>query len=521
LTSYLVDSHDNRNNRLKRLSKEKRKQAGIEFPKPSQQQHLLVIRLDLASHHKGKEEMKGTIQEKLKGLCGLFEQLDNGKRRIDKLDDNGRLSRLTLEEFHFSATVGFGIGFFDKLGIPDNKRPKKIKSMPDHVGLGDVTTYTLAQTDLIIQLGSISDFVNRWVFENNIEPAENKRTQKDEKEPPDIVRAIGGWATVTDLHAGFQRIDGRNLMGFNDGISNPSPGSGDKFDNVVWTTEEDEGPILRDGTYMAFQKIEHDLEQWRELSVKEQEKWVGRNKVTGLLLGTPENEDKKFIEGLNDDDAKTKEKLRNLLKDQSDPEKQFYDFDISKNNIPAWSHIRKANPRQEKMPNGKRLDKRLIFRRGYPFIETGLNNETISGLLFVSFQRDIENTFEFIKKNWLNKKDFPAREYRPFTKHELNKRRSQGLFSSEELQKIRFDSSKRQLLGLDDNNALKEKMKEIENPDTQNTGREGFAGPSKLGVIPTGQFLASIPYGGGYYFIPPIPEKCITLIGQQFFEKRL
>jgi Dyp-type peroxidase family len=402
--------------------------------------------------------------------------------------------------------------------------------MPDHVGLGDVTPYSLAQTDLIIQLASSSDFVNRYVFENKLESQEEKGNdnksksigkQEGEGDAPDIITAIGGWATVCDIHAGFQRIDGRNFMGFNDGVSNPNPGSGNEFDSVVWSTEKDEGSVLKDGTYMVFQKIEHDLDQWRELTRQEQEQWVGRNKTTGLLLGTPENKDERFIEALENDDLKAKEKLRKLLDDQSDPEKPFYDSEIYKNNVPAWSHVRKVNPRQEKMPDGKRIEKRTIFRRGYLFMETGLNNRTASGLLFVSFQRDIENSFEFVKKNWLNNKNFPTPKIRAFTKHELNKRHSQGRFSLTTLGQIRLDISKRHLLGLDDSDVLKDKLEETKDGDTQNTGREGLAGPSELGVVPTGDFIAIIPFGGGYYFVPPIPDRNISNIGQQFFDKAL
>jgi Dyp-type peroxidase family len=546
LTSYSSDDRDTRNQRLEQLRIEKRKQPGIEFPKSGNQQHLLIIRLDLSSPPpsdpsllsspyslvKDRDILRKKVQKGLKLLCGLFEQIDIEKKKIDKLDKDGKLLRLSLKEFNFSATIGFGIGFFDKLSILDSKRPRKIKSMPDHVGLGDVPPYSLAQTDLIIQLGSSSDFINRWVYENKLESQEEKgdddknklnkyKGKQEEEVTPDIVTAISGWATVSDIHAGFQRIDGRNLMGFNDGVSNPNPGSGNKFDSVVWSTEKDEGPVLKDGTYMVFQKIEHDLDQWRELTRQEQEEWVGRNKVTGLLLGTPENEDEKFIEALKNDDLKAKEKLRKLLDDQSDPEKLFYDSEIFKNNVPAWSHVRKANPRQENMPNGKRIEKRIIFRRGYPFMETGLNNRTISGILFVSFQRDIENSFEFMKKNWLNNKNFPTSKIRAFTKHELNKRHSQGRFSLTTLGQIRLDISKRHLLGLDDSDVLKDKLDETKDDDTQNTGREGLAGPSELGVVPTGDFIAIIPFGGGYYFVPPIPDRNISNIGQQFFDKAL
>ena len=51
---------------------------------------------------------------------------------------------------------------------------------------------------------------------------------------------------------------------------------------------------------MVFQKIVHDLDQWRELDVDEQEEWVGRRKATGLLLGTfdTDDEDRKLAADL-------------------------------------------------------------------------------------------------------------------------------------------------------------------------------------------------------------------------------
>ena len=50
--------------------------------------------------------------------------------------------------------------------------------MPDHEQIGDVTPYSLAQTDLIIQLCSTKDFVNRWVPENTLQPDEDEVIEK-------------------------------------------------------------------------------------------------------------------------------------------------------------------------------------------------------------------------------------------------------------------------------------------------------------------------------------------------------
>ena len=54
---------------------------------------------------------------------------------------------------------------------------------------------------------------------------------------------------------------------------------------------DDPNPAFRWGTYMVFQKVLHDLDQWRELEVDEQQEWVGRSKATGLLLGTLDEDD--------------------------------------------------------------------------------------------------------------------------------------------------------------------------------------------------------------------------------------
>jgi deferrochelatase/peroxidase EfeB len=155
-----------------------------------------------------------------------------------------------VSDFHFSATLGFGIGFFELLRIPQRNRPTRLHVMPDHTGLGDPTPYSLGQTDLIIQLGSSSDFVSRWVLENSIQLNEISTIQKASRlqlenlRTPDIVSAIAGWATILDINSGFQRVDTRNLQGFNVGVSNPrrlSP----LFDRVVWTNLNDDN--FKDG----------------------------------------------------------------------------------------------------------------------------------------------------------------------------------------------------------------------------------------------------------------------------------
>jgi hypothetical protein len=84
------------------------------------------------------------------------------------------------------------------------------------------------------------------------------------------------------------------------------------------------------------------------------------------------------------------------------------------------------------------------------------------------------------------------------------------------LEEIRRDINKRTLLGLENDGDFKEAIKEACNHSTQNTGREGLSGPSQLGVVPTGLSLATETSGGGYYFVPPIPDKKYKDIANHF-----
>ena len=220
----------------------------------------------------------------------MLDEMDSGVIKIENLLPNGDMKSVKLSDFNFSATVGFGKGFFEKLKISSKNYPKKLKEMPMHMGLYDTKPYKLFQTDFIIQLGSNHEDVNRWVFQHFtakpmktisliqlriLDISTKKKGMDNEKTPNEIYSAISNWAEIVDMHAGFQRIDGRNLLGFNDGISNPKRLSND----VVWTTIQDEDQKFTDGTYMVFQKIEHDLEKWRTMSVDEQEELMGRSKA--------------------------------------------------------------------------------------------------------------------------------------------------------------------------------------------------------------------------------------------------
>jgi hypothetical protein len=206
-----------------------------------------------------------------------------------------------------------------------------------------------------------------------------------------------------------------------------------------------------------------------------------------------------------------------LFDAQSDPTTKFFDGaagePATKNvadRCPAWAHVRKANPRQT---DG--TPQKLIFRRGYPFMETGIDHKTRSGLLFISFRKDLD-TFEFIKKNWFGNGSFPVPAVRAqFNDAELAARHRGGRFNAVELNAM--SAAERTLIGLGDPADFNSALADASDTRTQQTGREGLAGPSEQGITPTGEFLAIVPLGGGYYFVPPIPNKDVSQIGQPYF----
>ncbi|MEV7615496.1 Dyp-type peroxidase [Streptomyces sp. NPDC089799] len=109
----------------------------------------------------------------------------------------------------------------------------------------------------------------------------------------------------------------------------------------------------------------------------------------------------------------------------SDPDNAF-DFhdDVEGLTTPLFAHIRKTYPRgglstapgRPPLPSSTH-DSRRIIRRGIPFGPPHRAGDTAPadrGLLFVSYQADIVEQFEFIARKWSNNTDFPpARHPQP------------------------------------------------------------------------------------------------------------
>jgi putative iron-dependent peroxidase len=94
-----------------------------------------------------------------------------------------------------------------------------------------------------------------------------------------LTERFGSYAQVVDEVHGFRSFDERDLLGFVDGTENPE---GAAAATSVLVGRED--PEFAGGSYVVVQKYVHDLEAWDALAVAEQERVVGRTKLSDIEL---------------------------------------------------------------------------------------------------------------------------------------------------------------------------------------------------------------------------------------------
>jgi porphyrinogen peroxidase len=83
---------------------------------------------------------------------------------------------------------------------------------------------------------------------------------------------------VDEVH-GFKFFDERDLLGFVDGTENPEGAPA-----LAAVVIGDEDPEFAGGSYVVVQKYLHDLDAWDALPVEDQERAVGRTKLSDIEL---------------------------------------------------------------------------------------------------------------------------------------------------------------------------------------------------------------------------------------------
>src|SRR5246127_4145929 len=91
-------------------------------------------------------------------------------------------------------------------------------------------------------------------------------------------RLSGAVSTVDEVH-GFNYFDDRDLIGFVDGTENPVEQAA-----IDATIIGEEDATFAGGSYVIVQKYLHDLQGWNALPVEEQERIIGRKKLSDIEL---------------------------------------------------------------------------------------------------------------------------------------------------------------------------------------------------------------------------------------------
>ncbi|WP_104129520.1 Dyp-type peroxidase [Cryobacterium sp. N21] len=184
-----------------------------------------------------------------------------------------------------------------------------------------------------------------------------------------LLKDSRSFGTVRWVQTGFRRAPGsvktgttmRNLFGQVDGTVNFVPGTPD-FERLVWGAASNPGWMLG-GTGFVLRRIAMGLDKWDKLDRSGREASVGRTLSNGApLTGTNETDAPDFA-------AKT-----------------AIGFPV----IPEFSHLRRAH--------SENPDERIL-RRGYNYDDAPTGGSVSnSGLLFVSFQADIDAQFVPIQR---------------------------------------------------------------------------------------------------------------------------
>ena len=244
------------------------------------------------------------------------------------------------------------------------------------------------------------------VADNDV-PALEERVKSVSEE----LTAFGAEVLVAERGHQQRNNDGKAVehFGYRDGVSQPlfiveagddpetQPG-GVKFDQrtpLKRVLEEDRLAKGHYGSFLVYRKLEQDVDSFNEAVKKvanqlgQSENFVGAQAIGRFKNGTP-----LALSGVKDPNFSTT------------GEGRFdYDDDDGGDNCPLHAHIRKVNPKNSLgFFRGifAREKKRRIARRAITYSEKSGK----VGLLFICYQADIKDLFEFIQRRWANSHNF-------------------------------------------------------------------------------------------------------------------
>jgi Dyp-type peroxidase family len=312
-------------------------------------------------------------------------QQDGDARDLNATREGESSARIPSKTFSF--LVGYGASFFDGRRhdppLTEAERPAFL-------------TYLSHQDAAFATIPWAVDAAEAIAGEADVCVQLNGVTEGTVARPP-----VEVWKLIVDhdlpleivgTHAGFHRDDGRSWIDFHDGLSNI-----ESSQRLAALKADGDPAWMKDGTYMAFLRLEVDLGAWRKLSREDQEIIVGRDKLTGCPLERVERKDGELIPHTIPGCPVT---------DESAPAERasYVDPPQASDPLVEASHIHRAN--QNRAAPTTAASQR-IFRQGYEFLESISSNGPRLGLNFVSFQSDLERLQQVLGlSGWLGDVNF-------------------------------------------------------------------------------------------------------------------
>ncbi|WP_131539826.1 Dyp-type peroxidase [Pedobacter nototheniae] len=185
-----------------------------------------------------------SIKPAFEKLCALVENMN-------------RSYAIRIVKGRTSCVMGVGYDAWKKLGLP-TPLPRELTEFEPIVG--DRHTAVSTPGDLHIHLRALDMGI---CFDM----------------ASDITAVLESVAECTlEIH-GFRYWDGRSILGFVDGTENPI---GDE--RQLFALVGDEDPVYKGGSYLFVQKYLHEMKNWTALSTEDQEKVIGRYKMSGIEM---------------------------------------------------------------------------------------------------------------------------------------------------------------------------------------------------------------------------------------------
>jgi deferrochelatase/peroxidase EfeB len=297
---------------------------------------------------------------------------------------------------NLSVLIGYGPDLFNKAIVRDIKRsiPKDLESSslfiePDAFGGGPIVKGSGLNYANDVQFNHVNSEHIMFQFIADTEFATNRavvelwsligQLNNDSKK--------SGAIRFSNWYSGFRRSDNRGWLGFHESVSNLR--REDRISalsiNKNNISGQSENWILN-GTYLAFLRLAIDLPLWRSIKREDQERLVGRDKLTGCpFIGVDRNaqpykDSRCPIRGTFEVIEKGNESFREHPKYGT-----ISSYGGISNKSLGLSHIGRTNKADKISPAMN--ESYRIFRQGFEFLEPHSSPPFLRlGLNFVSFQ---------------------------------------------------------------------------------------------------------------------------------------